>query len=155
MTMTDSDADAPRVLIVDDDDTIRELLAVGLELEGFRTATAHDGFAGLRSAVKEPPDVVVLDMMMPGRDGFTVLDGIRSRAELADIPVVMLTARSGAQDFRRASDAGADQVMTKPFVFDHLVWQLREVLAHASGHRREDPVPTPADAALRAVLAPR
>lgn len=151
---TDLDASAPSVLIIDDDESIRELLAFGLELEGFRTATAQDGFAGLRAAVKEPPDVVVLDMMMPGRDGFTVLDGIRTRAELADIPVVMLTARSGAQDFQRASDAGADHVMTKPFVFDHLVWQLREVLAH-SRRRPQRPTPTTSDAALRAILPTR
>lgn len=148
-------ADAPLVLIVDDDDSIRHLVALGLEMEGFRTATAQDGFAGLRSAVRDRPDVVVLDMMMPGRDGFTVLEGIRSRPELADIPVVMLTARSGVQDFKAATDAGADQIMTKPFVFDHLVWQLREVLADASRRRPPVPVPAPAVAALSPVLAPR
>lgn len=136
MTATNrDDADAPRVLIVDDDYSIRELLATGLEMEGFRTATAPDGFSGLRSAVKEPPDAVVLDIMMPGRDGFTVLDGIRSRDELADIPILVLTARSGAHDLQRAADAGADHVITKPFAFDHLVWQLREMLARPRRHR--------------------
>lgn len=131
--------DTPLVLIVDDDESIRQLLALGLEMEGFRTTTAQDGFTGLRSAAKERPDVVILDMMMPGRDGFTVLEGIRSRPELADTPVVMLTARSGAQDFKAATDAGADQIMTKPFVFDHLVWQIREVLVDASRRRALSP----------------
>jgi DNA-binding response OmpR family regulator len=153
--VTNRHTDAPMVLIIDDDDSIRQVLSLGLEMEGFRTATAQDGFNGLRSAVHEPPDVVVLDMMMPGRDGFTVLDGLRSREELAEIPVVMLTARAGAQDFERVLAAGADRYMTKPFVLDHLVWQLHEVLADAARHRAQHAPTTSTALAPSSVLALR
>lgn len=121
---------AHSVLIIDDDASVRRLLSFGLELEGFRTATADNGFTGLRAAVQAPPDVIVLDLMMPGRDGFTVLDGLRSREALAHIPVVLLSARSSTDDLRRASEAGVHNYITKPFDFAHLVWKLREVLAN-------------------------
>jgi DNA-binding response OmpR family regulator len=117
-----------RVLVVDDDYSVRRLVALGLELEGYRVDTADNGLAGLRAAHARKPDVIVLDVMMPGRDGFAVLDTIRSSPDIADVPVVLLTARRTREDIRRASDAGADHYLTKPFEFDHLVWQLREML---------------------------
>lgn len=138
-------ASTPRVLIIDDDYSIRRLLALGLELAGFQTDTAENGLVGMRAAMRQRPDVIVLDVMMPGRDGYTVLDGIRTVDELADVPVVLLSARSTEQDFRRANAAGADTYMTKPFEFDHLVWQLREVL---------DPTSPTAPAVDDVLLAP-
>lgn len=130
-----TDAGSYRVLVVDDDYSVRRLVALGLELEGFRVDVADNGRAGLRAAHAMKPDVIVLDVMMPGRDGFAVLHAIRSSSDLADVPVVVLTARRATEDIRRASDGGADHYLTKPFEFDHLVWQLREMLAPATAER--------------------
>jgi len=101
-----------RVLVVDDDSDIRELVRELLERAGHEVLEAADGTQGLREFYSEQPDLVVLDVSMPGLEGWDVLERIR---ELSDVPVLMLTARAEELDKVRGLRAGADDYVTKPF----------------------------------------
>ena len=103
------------VLIVDDEPNIRETISFILEMEGFAVATADDGEQGLEAVRRLRPPVVLLDAMMPKRDGYDVCRSIKSDPELAATHVVMLTAMGQKRDRDRAHDAGADHFVTKPF----------------------------------------
>jgi two-component system response regulator MprA len=116
----------PRVLVVDDDEPIAAALRRALEYEGLRVAVAHDGYAALDEARREPPDLVVLDLMLPGVDGLTVC--ARLRAECADTLVLMLTARDELADRVRGLDAGADDYLVKPFAYEELLARVRALL---------------------------
>src|SRR5258708_11536686 len=96
------------VLAVDDEDDILEIIRVNLELEGHRVVLAHDGHEALAQASQHHPDLVLLDVMMPGMDGWEVLSRLKSDAtpEMSDVPVLMLTARAADQDRRRRGVAG-------------------------------------------------
>jgi DNA-binding response OmpR family regulator len=112
----------PRVLIVDDEDGIRELCRVNLELEGYDVLEAADGPAAVATATSEELDLIVLDLMMPGMDGWEVLRRLQADERAAAVPVVVLTAKAGQEDEVRASDQGVLDYVRKPF--DPLV--LRE-----------------------------
>ncbi|MBV8304733.1 MAG: response regulator, partial [Acidimicrobiia bacterium] len=90
-----------RVLVIDDEDDIRELCRVNLEFEGFQVLDASDGPAGLAAAARHHPDVIFLDLMMPEMDGWDVLRHLKEDDATAQIPVVMLTARTGEEDQMR------------------------------------------------------
>lgn len=105
---------AKRILVVDDDDDIRVFLRDLLELEGFAVDTAADGDAALEGVAVSAPDCVLLDVMMPGADGLTVLEGIRSSELGLSLPVVMLTARTDDESQWRAWTGGADYFFAKP-----------------------------------------
>lgn len=119
-------AGKPAVLIVDDEPDVLVLLRVDLEAEGFETALAADGEVALRRIDEERPDLVLLDIMMPLLDGWSVL------AELATRPhapkVVVLSAKTSPRDLARARQLGAAAYVTKPFETDELVRTLRAVL---------------------------
>ena len=115
----------PRVLVVDDDRDLVALLERGFRYEGFDVATALTGDDGLELASGGGCDVVVLDIGMPGLDGFGVLHRLRLRS---DVPVVMLTARDEVDDKVAALGVGADDYVAKPFSFDELVARVRAVL---------------------------
>jgi DNA-binding response OmpR family regulator len=122
----------PRVLLVDDDRDLVALLARGFRYEGFDVCTALTGADGLRLASGGDCDVVVLDIGMPGLDGFALLRRLRLRS---DVPVVMLTARDEVADKVAALGGGADDYVAKPFSFDELLARVRAVLRrrpHAS-----------------------
>ncbi len=110
--------DAPavsRVLVVDDSQAVRDLLAVNLELEGYDVRTAVDGQEGVELARSWHPDVMTLDVVMPRLDGFATLAVLRADPATADIPVVVVTGRAQAADRARGEQLGADAYLSKPF----------------------------------------
>lgn len=119
-----------RVLVVDDDPSIRDVLATALRYAGFDTAMAADGREALAAVNGTAPDLVVLDILMPGLDGLEVCR--RLRAGEHTVPVIFLTARTTSRDVLDGFIAGGDDYMSKPFVLDELVARIRAVL-HRSG----------------------
>ncbi|CAM2925951.1 response regulator transcription factor [Skermania piniformis] len=118
-----------RVLVVDDEPMIVELLSVSLRFQGFEVATAADGASGLDKARSFRPDVLILDVMMPGMDGFGLLR--RLRADGIDAPVLFLTARDELDDKLTGLTLGADDYVTKPFSLEEVVTRLRVILRRA------------------------
>jgi DNA-binding response OmpR family regulator len=114
------------VLICDDEPSLRELIRVSLD-GPYRFVEADDGEASLALARSERPDVVILDMMMPRRSGLEVLTALRQEKELADTPVIVLTAQPATRE--QALQAGADVVMVKPFEPEQIAAAVEEVLA--------------------------
>jgi DNA-binding response OmpR family regulator len=104
-----------RVLVVDDEDDIRELCRVNLEFEGFQVFDAPNGPAGLELAARERPDVIFLDLMMPEMDGWEVLRRLKEDEATARTPVVLLTARTGEDDQMRGWQEGILEYVSKPF----------------------------------------
>lgn len=104
-----------RVLVVDDEPDVLLLCRVNFEFAGHEVIEAPDAEAGIRAAADAHPDIIVLDVMLPRKDGFAVLSTLQSDAATADIPVVMLSARTRGADQLRGYEAGADEYVTKPF----------------------------------------
>ncbi|TMK18558.1 MAG: response regulator [Actinobacteria bacterium] len=105
-----------RVLVVDDDRVIQQLLQVNLELEGYDVvATASDGNEALDKVASLKPDLVILDIMMPKMDGLEVTRRLKAQPKLAKIPIILLSARAQDLDIREGLDIGADAYLTKPF----------------------------------------
>jgi DNA-binding response OmpR family regulator len=117
-----------RVLLVEDDPSIREITALGLKAAGYRVSVSGDGREGLIQAKQESFDVIVLDVMLPSLDGFEVCREIRKESRT---PIVMLTARSDTIDVVVGLESGADDYVTKPFEMPELVARLRAVLRRA------------------------
>lgn len=115
-----------RLLIVEDDEKTARALAAGLESSGFSTATAHTGEEGFYLLNAESFDLVVLDWMLPGRDGIEILKTIRARG--AGTPVLLLTARDSVEDRVLGLESGADDYLVKPFAFAELVARVRTLL---------------------------
>lgn len=111
----------PLVLLVDDEPNIRETVSFILEMEGFRVVTAEDGEEGLEKIRALKPPVVLLDAMMPRRDGFDVCRTVKADPSLAGVKVVMLTALGQKADQERGQAAGADYYVTKPFDEEELL----------------------------------
>ncbi|AHK28483.1 putative transcriptional regulatory protein TcrX [Rhodococcus opacus PD630] len=118
-----------RVLVVDDEPNILELLSVSLRFQGFEVATATTGAEGLDTARTFRPDAVILDVMMPGMDGFGLLK--RLRADGVDAPVLFLTAKDAVEDKISGLTLGADDYVTKPFSLEEVVTRLRVILRRA------------------------
>lgn len=114
------------MLVADDDRAIRESIGRALDLEGYDVVLVVDGAAALDSVRVEPPDVIVLDLMMPGVDGLTVCRVLR--AERIATPILMLTARTETADRVAGLDAGADDYLPKPFELDELLARVRALL---------------------------
>ncbi|MWA06679.1 response regulator [Actinomadura sp. LD22] len=136
-------APAARILIVDDEPAVRESLSSSLQFEGYRVAEAADGVMALERLEAEPPDLVVLDVLMPRMDGLTTCR--RLRAAGATMPVLMLTARDMVGDRVTGLDAGADDYLAKPFELDELLARVRALLRRTAMNadtradaRRED-----------------
>ena len=104
-----------RILVVDDDESVRGLVRDVLEVEGHEVELAADGFAALRRLAARRPDAVVLDVMMPGMDGYAVLARIRSSEADRDLPVIMLTAAADDNHAWQAWSGGVDYFLAKPF----------------------------------------
>ena len=104
-----------RILVVDDEPDITALVAYHLAKAGYRVSTANSGVEALKSAKEERPDIVVLDLMLPGLSGYEVLEALRSREETKDVGVILLTARREEPDRIRGLSLGADDYLTKPF----------------------------------------
>jgi len=128
------EAERPRVLVVDDERGLRELLEYGLGRAGFDVRSVTEGSAALPLLESWSPDVIVLDVMLPGGDGFTFLPEIRRRTTA---PVVMLTARTEVAERVAGLTAGADDYVGKPFDLEELVARLRTLLRRPSIEERE------------------
>jgi two-component system OmpR family response regulator len=126
-----------KVLVVEDDQRIAETVRRGLELEGFAVDVAFDGDDGYWKAASGGFDAIVLDIMLPGRNGFVVCRDLRAAG--IRTPIVMLTAKDGELDEAEALDTGADDYVTKPFSFPVLVARLRAVLRRSGGDATLEP----------------
>jgi DNA-binding response OmpR family regulator len=126
----DAPTTGPRVLIVEDDPNVSEVVARYLEREGYRVEVASDGAAGLERALADLPDLVVLDLMLPSVGGLEVCRRLR---EVAPVPVIMLTARGEEADRIAGLELGADDYMAKPFSPRELTARVRAVLRRANG----------------------
>lgn len=104
-----------RVLVIEDEPNITSSLSFLLERSGFEVQTESDGTAGLATLLAQPPDILILDVMLPGLDGYQILERLRQDAGTRALPVLMLTAKSQQEDRQIALDRGADLFITKPF----------------------------------------
>jgi DNA-binding response OmpR family regulator len=129
---------AARVLIVDDEAPIRLLCRVNLEAEQMEVLEAGDGPSGLEAARKERPDVILLDVMMPGLDGWRVAEELLEDPATSSIPIVFLTARAELRDRARGFDLGGLEYVTKPFNPVELAPLIRELIARVEGGEREE-----------------
>jgi DNA-binding response OmpR family regulator len=123
---------ARTVLVVDDDIKTVELVKLYLNRDGYKVLTAHDGAAALRVAREARPDLIVLDLMLPGIDGLEVCRILRKES---DVPIIMLTARTTDEDKLKGLDLGADDYVTKPFSARELAARVRAVLRRLPGER--------------------
>ncbi|ASK66411.1 DNA-binding response regulator [Brachybacterium avium] len=126
----DQDYEA-RLLVVDDEPNIRDLLATSLRFAGFEVFTASTGNEAIREATENQPDLVVLDVMLPDMDGFTVTRRLRSRGE--KYPILFLTAKDETQDKVAGLTVGGDDYVTKPFSLEEVVARIRAVLRRTHG----------------------
>jgi DNA-binding response OmpR family regulator len=117
-----------RILVVEDEKTIAELVAEALKRHGYRVETVHDGDSGLHAAETSLPDLVILDVMLPGMDGWEICRRIRENNATKGIPVLMLTARREERDLIAGFDVGADDYMKKPFSVNELAARVRSLL---------------------------
>lgn len=117
--------------MIDDDQAIAELIKVNLDLLGHQVTTANDGMKGLALAQQNRPDLIVLDVMMPDLDGFTVCQRLRQNSSTNGIPVLMLTALGMTKDKVKGFDSGADDYLTKPFEIPELQVRVRALLRRA------------------------
>ena len=120
--------DKRRILLVDDDPEIIEALRYALESKGFKILIARDGNQGLAMAEREDPDLVILDMMMPKRSGFLVLEKLR-RTHAVPVRVIMITANEGSRHKAYAEMLGVDDYIRKPFAMDRLLDSVQRLLA--------------------------
>jgi len=123
-----------RILVIEDEARIAQFLKRGLIYEGYRVDVAYDGQSGLDIARDQPPDLVILDWMLPGLDGLEVCKRLRAAS---DVPILMLTAKEEVNDRVAGLDAGADDYLVKPFAFDELLARIRALF------RRSQPSATP------------
>jgi two-component system response regulator MprA len=136
MSKVTVDEARPQILVVDDERAVRDALARALELGGFEVALAADCQEGLGLVEREAPDVVVLDLMMPGLDGLQACQILRARGDRT--PVLMLTARTEVSSRVAGLEAGADDYLTKPFALEELLARLNALLRR---HRSDKPEP--------------
>ena len=131
MTSTDEQDFEARLLVVDDEPNIRDLLATSLRFAGFEVFTASTGNEAIREATEHQPDLVVLDVMLPDMDGFTVTRRLRDRGE--KYPILFLTAKDETQDKVAGLTVGGDDYVTKPFSLEEVVARIRAVLRRTHG----------------------
>jgi DNA-binding response OmpR family regulator len=129
MKPQDSSNPGPRILVVEDERAMRTALEDALTAEGYRVLTAADGVAGLDRALKEKPDLLLLDIMLPKLDGFALCAELRRLSH--PVPVLMLTAKSQVEDRVTGLDAGADDYLVKPFSTRELLARVRALLRRA------------------------
>ncbi len=136
------------ILIIDDDTELCALLKDYLSLEDFACETAHDGVDGLRKLARHPADLVILDVMLPEKNGFEVLTELRSLPASRDLPVIMLTARGDDVDRVVGLEMGADDYLPKPFNPRELLARIRAVLRRTASRAELRSTPTAADIRL-------
>ena len=122
------------ILVVDDDSIVAKSVELSLRHDGFQVSVAHSGVDGLKLARRESPDLIILDIIMPGMDGYEVCRELRADSLLGDVPVLFLTAKGKDEDKIEGLRAGADDYLTKPFNIDELILRVKAIL------RRNQPV---------------
>lgn len=134
----------PRILVVDDEPSISGFIRRGLIFEGYAVETVADGREALKQVRDNPPDLLLLDLMLPGIDGIEICRRIRSAEEaegLPPLPVLMLTARDAVSDRVIGLEAGADDYLVKPFAFEELVARVRALLRRVHAHTQPEQAP--------------
>ena len=145
-----------RVLVVDDDKTLQLLLRLELSGEGFAVVAASDGTEALAMVAEEPPDVVILDYLMPDMNGIEVLQRLRQMPQAIRTPVILLTGHDLGASERDALEHGADHYMKKPFEVDTLVARVRAAVDRSGSARGFSPLTgLPGNARIQAELALR
>lgn len=114
-----------KILVVDDEEHIAELISYNLTSNGYKVITANDGNDAVKLAVEEKPNLILLDLMIPGKDGYDVCKDIRSNSEVRNTPIIMLTAKSEELDKILGLELGADDYITKPFAIEELLARVR------------------------------
>lgn len=132
-------ATEPTILVIDDDPTIRLLLRAGLSKQGFHVREADGGPAGLAAFRAQRPDLVLIDVSMPDMDGFQVARAMEAESSPRRVPLVMLTASDDQDTRRKACEAGATSLLTKPFQVFSLASHLKQLLAERPGSWVESP----------------
>ena len=132
------------ILVVEDEKAIADILVFNLQREGYDTIVAYDGTEGLRHALEDAPDLILLDVMLPGMDGFEVCKRVREKFH--NTPIIMLTAKSAEIDKVVGLEIGADDYITKPYSFRELLARIRAVLRRnqmvaESGEAADDDIP--------------
>jgi len=127
--------DHKTILVIEDDDIVAQTIEHCLRRENFRVILAQTGIEGLQLARRYQPNLVVLDIIMPGMDGLTVSREMRQDPVIADIPVLMLTAKTRDEDKVRGFLAGADDYLSKPFNIDEFILRVRAILRRTESHR--------------------
>lgn len=122
-----------KILIIEDDDHIVELLKFNVENNGYLTLIALDGQVGLELAMVQLPDLILLDLMLPGMDGIEITKRLKSKEETKDIPIIMLTAKGHEIDKILGLEIGADDYMTKPFSVKELMARIKVVFRRSAG----------------------
>lgn len=117
-----------RILVIEDERDIADLITFNLQRAGYEVQKAHDGITGSNLAIHETPDLVILDLMLPAKDGYAVFKDIKRDARSRDVPVIMLTARAQTEDRIQGLEAGADDYLTKPFSPKELLLRVQAVL---------------------------
>src|SRR5918911_5204664 len=136
--MQSDSGDVTRVLVIDDEAPIRLLCRVNLEAERMDVLEASDGPTGLEKARNDEPDVILLDVMMPGLDGWQVAEALLDDRRTSSIPIIFLTARAEIRDRARGLDLGGIDYITKPFNPLELAPQVRELIQRVDRGERED-----------------
>lgn len=130
-----------KILLVEDDVSLRDVYSARLQAEGYVIVVAANGEEALAMAVKEKPDLVLLDVMMPRISGFDVLDILRSTPETAKVKVIMMTALSSPEDQDRGQKLGVDRYLVKSQVtLEEVVTTIADVLAHAADGQPQEPI---------------
>lgn len=135
--------DAKNILVIEDDEIVARTIERSLRGHEFRITIANSGVKGLKIARRAVPDLVILDIIMPGMDGYTVCTEMRSDPILSDVPILFLTAKSKEEDKVAGFRVGADDYLTKPFNIDELILRVRAILRRAKP-QSADAAPSPA-----------
>ena len=128
MVVCNGGKDVQKILICDDEANIRNIMDFSLEAEGFLAVSAEDGDSALQAAMTEEPDLIILDVMMPGADGLTVCRELKQNPRTKHIPVLILSARASKDDREAGLAAGAEDYVTKPFSPQRIVDKVNEML---------------------------
>ena len=144
-----------KILVVDDEPTIVELIEESLRMDGFETMRAYSGEEALETLGKDPPDLVLLDLMLPGMDGYEVCRQMQKDVRLSQIPVIMLTAKSAVADRVAGYEKGADDYITKPFDAEELLVRVRAQLHHLYHEDTNELTGLPGSAAVESAIERR
>ena len=135
---TQPDSDPPRILVVDDEEDLLELVRYNLTKEGYVVECVDSGEDALRSARREPPDLIVLDLMLPAVDGLEVCRRLKAESKTREVPIIMLTAKSEESDMIAGLERGADDYIAKPFSPRVLTARVRALLRRKEAQRRAE-----------------